>query len=331
MSVAAKVRLSRSELTAEGKINMASIATTRHNPWTGANLRRVLRRPQFWFGTTMIVPTLVWYFLFAYFPIARGLWLAVVDYDFVSRTNKGFIGLTNFQKLLMDPLLFTAIGNSLKLGVLEFAVTLPLALFLASCIVNVKRGGGFYQAAIFLPVVVSLVAVSLLFLMIMDPQTGQLNQLLGVLGLPPSQWLSSNDTALSTVAAINIWKGMGFSVLLFVAGMLNIPTDMYDAARVDGVNEWQRFTKITLPLLGHTLVLVTVLLAIGALQEYTSVQVLTGGGPGTSTEVLNILIVQQAFSNMRFGVAAAASIVEFVLVFIVSIVQLKLLRPNWSY
>lgn len=296
-----------------------------------ASLRRIVRRPQFWFGVTMITPTLIWYFFFAYFPIARGLWLAVVNYDFVTRTNKGFVGLANFQKLLMDPLLFTAIGNSIKLGVMEFAITLPLALFLATCIVNVRRGAGFYQAAIFLPVVVSLVAVSLLFLTVLDPQTGQLNELLSALGLPTSQWLASSDSALATVAGINIWKGMGFSVLLFVAGMLNIPHEMYDAARVDGVNEWQRFTMITLPLLGNTLVLVTVLLAIGALQEYTSVQVLTQGGPGTSTTVLNILIVQQAFSDMRFGVAAAASIVEFVLVFIVSIVQLKLLRPNWSY
>lgn len=307
------------------------IASARGNPETSASLRKIARRPQFWFGVTIIVPTLIWYFFFAYFPIARGLWLAVVDYDFVSRTSKGFVGLANFQKLLMDPLLFTALSNSIILGVMEFAVTLPLSLFVATCIVNVKHGLGFYQAAIFLPVVVSLVAVSLLFLTLMDPNTGQFNQVLSALGLPTSQWLSSSDSALPTVAAINVWKGLGFNVLLLTAGLLNIPGEIYEAARVDGVNEWQRFTKITLPLLSNTLVLVMVLLGIGALQEYTSVVVLTNGGPGTSTEVLNILIVQQAFSNMRFGVAAAAAIIEFVLVMIVSIVQLKVLRPSWSY
>lgn len=307
------------------------IAPARGNPGISASIRRIARRPQFWFGVTMITPTLIWYFFFAYFPIARGLWLAVVNYDFVSRTNKGFVGLANFQKLLMNPLLFTALRNSILLGVMEFAVTLPLSLLVATCIVNVKRGRGFYQAAIFLPVVVSLVAVSLLFLMLMDPNTGQFNQVLSALGLPTSQWLSSSDSALPTVAAINVWKGLGFYVLLLTAGLLNIPAEIYEAARVDGVNEWQRFTKITLPLLSNTLVLVMVLLGIGALQEYTSVVVLTNGGPGTSTYVLNMLIVQQAFSDMRFGVAAAAAIIEFALVMIVSVVQLKVLRPSWSY
>src|SRR5262245_28281816 len=113
--------------------------------------------------------------------------------------------------------------------------------------------------------------------------------------------------------------------------MRNIPSELYDAARVDGVNEWQRFWRITVPLLGHTLALVMVLLGIGVLQEYTSVAVLTNGGPGTSTYVLNILIVSQAFSNMRFGVAAAAAVIEFVLVFIISMIQFRLLRPKWSY
>ncbi len=130
---------------------------------------------------------------------------------------------------------------------------------------------------------------------------------------------------------MNVWKGLGFYVLLLTAGMLNIPSELHDAARVDGVNEWQRFWHITLPLMGHTLVLVIVLLAIGSLQEYTSVVILTNGGPGNATYVLNLLIVQEAFSNMRFGVAAAAAFIEFVLVFLISIAQLRLFRPRWSY
>jgi ABC-type sugar transport system permease subunit len=303
-------------------------AVRRSRPW-----RKVLRRPQFWFGLAVLAPTFVWYILFGYFPILRGLWLAVVDYDFVTRQLHGFSGLRNFDRLLLNPLLFTALQNTLLLAVMQFVGLLPLGLLLATCLVNLRRGRGIYQPILFLPVVVSLVAISLLFLMLMDPQTGTFNQILDSFGLPTSQWLASPDSALASVAGINVWKALGFYVLLLTAGMLNIPTELHDAARVDGVNELQRFWYITIPLMAHTLVLVVVLLAIGSLQEYTSVVILTGpqGGPGNSTYVMNLLIVQEAFSNMRFGVAAAAAFIEFVLVFTISIAQLKLFRPNWSY
>jgi ABC-type sugar transport system permease subunit len=315
----------------DGVLVGAPAVTRRAERSRAAIIRKTLRRPQFWFGAAALIPALVWYSLFAYLPILGGLYMAVVNYDFAAHTVKGFVGLRNFQLLLMDPLLFTALNNTALLAIMEFACLLPIGIFVATCLVNVRRGENFYQAAIFLPVVVSLVAVSLLFLSLMDPNTGLFNQLLRSFGLPTSQFLSETDSALPSVAAINIWKSLGFVVLLLASGMRNIPLELYDAARVDGVNEWQRFRFITVPLLGHTLLLVMVLLGIGVLQEYTSVAVLTQGGPGTATYVLNILIVTQAFSNMRLGVAAAAAVVEFVLVFIISMVQLRLLRPNWSY
>ena len=309
--------------------NPPALATT--SARAGPGFARVLRRPQFWFGLIVLGPTLIWYALFAYVPILRGLYLAVVDYDFVSRHLKGFAGTDNFSRLLLNPLLVTALENTFLLAAIQFVCLLPLGMVLATCLVNVRQGRSIYQPVLFLPVVVSLVAISLLFLMLMDPQTGTLNAILGSLGLPTSQWLSSPNSALPTVAGILVWKGLGFYVLLLTAGMLNIPAELHDAARVDGVNEWQRFWHITLPLMGHTLVLVLVLLAIGSLQEYTSVVILTNGGPGTATYVLNLLIVQEAFSNMRFGVAASAAVIEFVLVFLISIGQIRLFRPKWSY
>ncbi|HLZ10026.1 MAG TPA: sugar ABC transporter permease, partial [Chloroflexota bacterium] len=242
-----------------------------------------------------------------------------------------FVGLGNFENLLLNPLIFIALENTLLLAVIQFVCLLPLGMLLAACLVNVRWGRSVYQPLLFLPVVVSLVAISLLFLMLMDPQTGTFNSILDSLGLPTSEWLSSPFSALPTVSGILIWKGLGFYVLLLTAGMLNIPLELHDAARVDGVNEWQRFWFITIPLMAHTLVLVGVILAINSLQEYTSVVVLTQGGPGNATYVLNLLIVQEAFSNMRFGVAAAAAAIEFALVFVISIAQIRLFRPTWSY
>jgi len=290
-----------------------------------------VRRPQFWCGALILVPTFAWYVAFSYFPIARGLWLAVVDYDFLTRTSRGFVGLENFHQLLLNPLLFVALRNTAMLAAVQFAFMIPLGLLLATCLVNVRRWMQIYQAAIFLPVVVSLVAISLLFRFLMDPDVGTFNTLLSAIGLPTSKWLSSPDTALLTLAGIDVWKSLGFTTVLLTAGMLNISSELYDAARVDGVNEWQRFRYMTLPLLAHTLVLVMVLYAINSLQVYTSVYIMTSGGPGTATYVLNLLIVQEAFNNFRFGAAAAAACIQLVVIFVITVIQLRLISPKWSY
>lgn len=300
-------------------------------PRRGQAIQRALRRPQFWFGAAVLVPLIIWYVLFAFVPILRGLWLAVVEYDVMNPSASPFVGLANVNKLLLNPLLVIAIRNTLLLALLQFAVTLPLALLLATCLVNLRRGTVVYQGAIFLPVVVSLVAVSLLFRMLMDPDIGMFNQTLRALGLPTSRWLSAADSALPTVAAIDIWKGLGFYVMLLTAGLLNIPSDLHDAARVDGATAWQHFRHITLPLLGHTLALVMVILAIGSLQVYVGPFVLTSGGPANATYVYNMLIVDEAFTHFRFGAASVAALLQFLVVFIISVIQLKLIRPKWSY
>ncbi len=142
-----------------------------------------------------------------------------------------------------------------------------------------------------------------------------------------------SDLGLSDKLAGIIVPGLWstFGIFLMRQFMEGIPLELLDAARVDGVNEWQRFRYMTIPLLSHTLLLVVVLGVIGSLQVYTSPTVLTQGGPGTSTFVYNMLIVQTGFTNFRFGVAAAAALLQFVVIFVISMIQLKLLRPKWSY
>jgi len=330
VSEAPAVRDNRSSLEPDRHFDTPAVARRRSQSFS-AKLYRILHYPQFWFGLVVLAPTILYYIAFSFFPILRGLWLSVVDYDFITRATSHFVGLDNFYKLSLDPLLWIATRNTLLLGVMEFCVSLPLSLLIATCLVNLKRGMQLYQSAIFLPVVVSLVAVSLLFRFLLDPDVGAFNAFLRAMHLPTSRWLSSPSSALATLAAIDIWKGLGFGVVLLTAGMLNIPAELYDAARVDGVNEWQRFRYMTIPLLSHTLLLVVVLGVIGSLQVYTSPTVLTQGGPGTSTFVYNMLIVQTGFTNFRFGVAAAAALLQFVVIFVISVIQLKLLRPKWSY
>ncbi len=293
--------------------------------------KKVLRKPQLWFGLTMLLPMVVWYWIFSFRPIITAFRMSVVAYKILDPKNSQFVGFGNFIKITQHPLFLVSVKNTLLWAFLAFVFMLPLAMVIAVCLSKVRRGRNAYQALIFIPVVVSLVAVSLLFRMLMDPEVGQLNKVLSSLGLPELRWLSSSQTALPTAVLIGVWKGVGFHIVILTAGLLNVPAELYDAALVDGANAWQQFWKVTLPLLGHTIVLITVLLAIGALQEFTQPTVLTGGGPGNATFLYNMLLYQEAFTYMRFGTATAASLMQFVFILGISILQIKLIRPQWSY
>jgi ABC-type sugar transport system permease subunit len=181
------------------------------------------------------------------------------------------------------------------------------------------------------PVVLSLVAVLLLVRFLFDPENGPIDGILRNLHLPTSTFLGSSHTALPTAVGIGIWKGMGVTIVILTAGLLNIPGEMNDAARIDGANEWQRFWRVTLPLLQPTLNLIIVLGVIGALQEFTIPQVLTGGGPDNATYLLNVYIYQTAFQSLAFGRAAAAALVEFGITLVLTLVVLRALRLKWSY
>ncbi|MCY4082631.1 MAG: sugar ABC transporter permease [Caldilineaceae bacterium] len=296
-------------------------------------VKKTLRKPQFWFGFTMIVPLLIWYWIFSFWPIIQAFRMSTVAYKLLDPANSPFVGIGNFLKISQHPLFLVSVKNTILWAVYSFIFHLPLAMLIAVFLSKVRRGRNVYQALIFVPVVVSLVAVSLLFKMLMDPEVGQLNKLLSGVGLPELQWLSSSSSALPTAVIIATWKGLGFYVVILTAGMMNIPSELYDAALVDGTNPWQQFWRITMPLMGHTILLITVLLAIGSLQEFTLPTVLFGseGGPGNSTYLYNMLIYQEAFLDIRFGTATAASLLQFAFILAISVLQIKLIRPSWSY
>ncbi|MHB1293833.1 MAG: carbohydrate ABC transporter permease [Anaerolineae bacterium] len=293
--------------------------------------RRTMRRPQFWFAASGLLPALAWYWSFSWRPILRAVQIAVSRYNLLNPSASQFVGLRNFQQLIENPLFVISVRNTLSWAILEIGLTLPLSLLLASCLASLRRWRNLYQGLLFVPVVVSLVAISLLFRMLMDPETGQFNQILHSIGLPTSRWLVHPSSALGSCIMIVVWKSLGVYTVILTAGMLNIPQEYYEAALVDGVDVWQRFLHITLPLLGHTLLLVSVLLAIGSLQQFTLPYVMTKGGPGRATYLYNLHIYDEAFANMRFGIATAAALIQLVFVLVISLIQIRLLRPKWSY
>ncbi len=294
-------------------------------------LGTLLARPQVRFGAIVLIPSMLWYAVFVVIPALQTIQISLLNYHLLDPQHSTFVGLDNFAQLIANPLFPIAVVNTIVWTVLALVVIIPISLVLAQCLVIVRRGRNVYQAVIFLPVVVSLVAVALIFRILMDPEVGLFNKLLAGVGLLPSSWLSASSTALPVLLGIASWKTIGVIVVILTAGMLNIPSEIYEAARVDGANGVQLFRRITIPLLGHTLALVTVLLTIGSLQEFTLPTVVTQGGPGNATFLYNMLIYQEAFVNLRFDTASAAALLQFVVILIASAMWLRLLRPKWSY
>lgn len=294
-------------------------------------LRKALTRPQFRFGVGVLLPIVAWYVLFSFRPVVQGLRMALIDYNLLNPDASQFVGLEHFRTILTGYELFwIAARNTLVFAAMLSAAMLPLALLLAYCLATVRRGRAFYQWALFVPVVVSMAAMALLWRFLMNP-TGILNSILVAVGLGPSGWLTSPKTALPSLALIELWKALGGNVVILTAGLLAIPVEFYDAARVDGAGAWQTFWRVTLPLLGHTLKLVAVLILIGSLQTYTSAVILTGGGPARATYMISQFVVSEALVNFRFGLAAAAASLLFALIFGATLAQLRLMRARWEY
>jgi ABC-type sugar transport system permease subunit len=322
-----------------------------------ARLRWALRNRQLHLGIIVLVPTLLWYIVLQAGPVLEAFWFALYHVELTSLRSwtdliqtSYFVGALHFQHLFdptLNPQFWPGTLRSVVWTLLQFVYVLPLGLLLSVSLARISRGRTFYQIAILVPFVTPTVAVALMMGKLFDPASGGINGALRALGLPTSQWLHDPILALPLAAAIGAWRWLGFYIIIMTAGILNIPKDIDEAAQVDGTGAWQRFWFITLPLLGHILTLVSVLLLVNSMQEYTLPYTLTGGtqqftmgefhpidyGPSDSLVLLNLALYKQTFGGafVAFGPASAGAVLELVFVLAGSILLLKVLRPKWSY
>jgi ABC-type sugar transport system permease subunit len=292
-----------------------------------SGMARARHRPQFWLGSISLLIAAAWYAIFVFRPAIRGFIMSALDYVVLDPGSSRFVGLHNFELLFGSQRFLTAALNTVLYTVLVYVFSVPISLLMAWCITNVVRGRRFYEFVVFLPVVVSLVAVSMLFRMLMNPDFGLFNTILYDLYLPTSKWIFGADSALYSVVLVDIWKGLGFYVILLTGAMLAVPADQQDAARVDGAGPWRVFRHVTIPSIMPTLALVSVFTVYNGLQVYVTPTVL-GPGPGNSTLMVNQYIVDTAFLSFNLSLASAASVVLFVFVLILTVVQLRILRPR---
>jgi ABC-type sugar transport systems, permease components len=228
-------------------------------------------------------------------------------------------------ELVQNPLFWKALGNTFYFvlvgGPLSVVVSLGAALLVNAKLVRFK---GFFRTAFFIPVVTTLVAVSVVWRYLYHPRYGLLNYGLGLLGIDPIDWLSDPSWAMPAIILMAIWKNFGYNMIIFIAGLQSIPEHLYEAAKIDGANAYQRFKHVTLPMLSPTFLFVGIVTMIGYFQLFAEPYVMTQGGPSNSTLSIVLLMYEEGFRWWNMGYAAAVAFVLFIIILVATILQLKI-------
>jgi multiple sugar transport system permease protein len=277
-----------------------------------------------------LAPALLLIAVFFFLPVLAALLLSFTDFDIYALGDLDrlrFVGLRNYLDLLQSPLFWTALGNTFYFvvvgGPLSVAVSLGAALLVNA---PLTRCPGFFRAAFFLPVVTTLVAVAVVWRYLYHPRHGLLNYGLGLFGIDPIDWLGDPVWAMPAIILMAVWKNFGFNMIIFIAGLQNIPPQLYEAARIDGANGWRQFRYITLPLLGPTFLFVALMTMIGYFQVFAEPYVMTQGGPTNRTLSVVLLMYEEGFRWWNMGYASAAAFMLFVLILAGTALQLQLRR-----
>ena len=267
------------------------------------------------------------------FPMLYSFNISLREWDILS-SEKPFVGLENFTLLFTSQMFWKALGNTFLYTAVIVPVGLALGLLIALALNSITRGAVFFRVLYFAPFVSSLVAISFIWKWMYDPTFGWFNVVLKSLDLPQQSFLQDPAQVLLSIAAMTIWHGLGFQVIIFLAGLRAIPDMYYEAARIDGAGPWQIFRKITVPLLNPTLVFLTITSAIQSLRLFTQVFNMTFpnvGGPLQNGTTLVLEIYQEAFHHFKMGPASAMTVVLFCIIMAITLVQLKVFSKKVEY
>lgn len=281
-------------------------------------------------GYLFISPTLLSFVVFFLGPVIWGLGMAFFKWDFFSTPK--FIGLDNFAELSHDNLFLTTLKNTALFAVFATSLNVGLGMFIAIGINSIQWRWlkTFLRTSYFIPFVISTVVVAMLFGFLLQESTGVVNYYLSLLGIDRIPWLTSSTWAFRSVILLDVWKNVGFFVLIFLAGLQGIPSELYEAALVDGASRWKRLSRITIPLLTPTLFFSLIIALIGAFQVFDSMYVLTEGGPGDATRTVVMYLYREAFGNFNMGYAATMAVALFAIILTLTVAQVKI-GERWVF
>jgi len=266
------------------------------------------KRKEAWAGFLFAVPAMTLFLLFAVYPIIRTLYLSFFDYNMLVPPT--FIGLKNYISVLGDPLFWQSVRATVTYVLGTYIPTIIIALGLALILNRSFRLKDLFRALYFTPTVMSMVVVSVIWKVLFNYR-GLINGILAVFGQSPIRWLTTSQWAPAALAIMSVWKNFGYYMVIYLAGLQGIPTELKEAAQIDGANAKQIFTYITLPLLRPITVFVVTMSILNGVQEFTAQYVMTGGGPSGATRVTALLIYETAFAYVKMGRASAIAILLF--------------------
>ncbi len=272
-----------------------------------------------------LFPSLLGFMVFVFMPILASCGLAFTNYS--GGFTYSYIGLDNFIRTFTSPSFYNALWVTVKF--ILFTVTIQIILgFLFAVFVNQKiLGRQIYRSIFFLPVVLSSVTASLIFMLMFHPEKGPVNNFLMSLGLPAVPWLTSPKTALLTIALVTIWQSFGYYMVLFLSGLQTINPELYESADIDGATVIQKLFYITIPMLSPTTFLCIIIAIINAFKSFDQIYIMTGGqnggGPAGSTSVLVFNIYQDAFTNFKMGYASAEAVILLLIILVVTVIQYR--------
>jgi multiple sugar transport system permease protein len=274
-----------------------------------------------------LLPNLIGFLIFTAIPVGAAFVLAFYDYDLL--LGASWAGLENFRELFtVDRVFRAALFNTVYFTAVSVPLSVVLGLATAILVNQALRGVVIFRSIFLLPYVTVTVALSLVWKWLYLPDIGLINSVLGTVGIDGPAWLTSQTWAMPALILMSVWKGFGYNMVIFLAGLQGIPDHLYDAAKVDGATAWRRFLNVTLPLLSPTTFFVVVISVISSFQVFDQALIMTNGGPGTATTTLVLYIYQKGFQSFDMGYAAAVALVLFAVIFVFTVVQF-LFQRRW--
>ena len=315
-----------------------------------ASARRWRRLREVGLGYGLLAPAFLLLIIFEFYPVAYGFYISLCNWK-LSCTQ--FIGLDNYVRAFSDPEMWTSLGTTATSAAISVPLQLSLGLFIAYLLFQKVRGQELFRVLFFFPYITSTVASAAIWVYLYSPDRGLINTVLRAIGLPTLRWLGESKgifammadglhttlpgwaagppLALMALLIYTTWVFVGYDIAIFLAGLGNIPPELYDAAKVDGASGWRLFRNVTLPLLSPTTFFLLILTVIGTFKAFNHFYVMTRGGPGTATEVSSLFIFSQMYEFNRYGYSAALSFILFGVILLVTILQNRIAGERVVY
>ena len=276
----------------------------------------------------MVLPTYLVYFLFIFIPVVMTIWLGFTNNDLFTRSD--FIGIANFVRLFGDVVFLKALQNTAVYSLGTIIPQIVLALLLANSLNQGIPGRKTFRLAFYLPYVVSMVSVSMLWLWIYEPATGVLNQTMKSLGLPAMRWLYDQDLALTSLIVMGVWKMTGYNMVIYLAGLQQIPAHLYEAADIDGASALSKFVRITVPLVQPTTFFLFVINTIQSFSVFEQVNIMTEGGPNNATTTIVHQLYTRGFEEFQMGYASSMGVFLLGLIFVLTVLNFRYGRQGYD-